>query len=118
METKDLVEEWFSKWESGEIDELPINADFIHESPFGQIIGRDNYLDLVGKNLDKFLGYQFTLHDALYEKNRACVRYTALQGEMSLDVSEWYYIENQLIKKIIAYYHIGEIREERKLSNT
>ncbi len=118
METKQLVTKWFEKWKSGDINELPISTNFIHVSPFGEIKGKDNYLELVRKNLDKFLGYEFTLHDGLYEKNRACVRYTAVQKEMSLDVSEWYYIENQLISKIIAYYHIGEIREERKLADS
>jgi len=46
------------------------------------------------------------------------VRYTARQGkDFKLDVSEWYYRENDLIREIIAYYHIGEVREERKIEN-
>ena len=53
-----------------------------------------------------------------YFENKACVRYKAIQGDFSLDVSEWYYIKNDLIEEIIAYYHIGEIRDERKLSGS
>ena len=38
-----------------------------------------------------------------------------VSGDFKLEVSEWHYISNNLIRQIIAYYHIGEIREERKL---
>lgn len=111
-----LVKEWFDKWASGNYMELPIAENFQHTSPFGTIDGKEAYLDLVRTNEDKFLGYVFELHDTLYEADRACVRYTARQGEdFKLEVSEWYYPEGDLIGEIIAYYHIGEIREERQL---
>ena len=95
---------------------MPITENFKHTSPFGTIEGREAYLKLVEDNKEKFLGYKFKIHDEIYGDNKACVRYTAVQGDFKLDVSEWYYIKNNLIEEIIAYYHIGEIREERKLS--
>lgn len=113
MET--LVKTWFEKWNKGEFYYLPITENFKHTSPFGTIHGKKDYLKLVKDNKDKFLGYQFKLHDGIYEKERACVRYTAIKGDFTLDVSEWYYAKNGLIEEIIAYYHIGEIREERQL---
>ena len=114
---EELVRKWFSKWNEGDFMNLPIMEDFKHTSPFGTIIGKENYLDLVSQNQDKFLGYTFQIHDAIYENDRACVRYTARQGDdFALDVSEWYYRSGDLIGEIIAYYHIGEVREERKLS--
>jgi hypothetical protein len=119
VELKDLVNHWFEKWGSGDYLNLPISENFKHTSPFGTIDGKQTYLDLVKENEDKFLGQTFNLHDSKYEKDRACVRYTAKQGEdFSLDVSEWYYVKDNLIEKIVAYYHIGEIRNERKLENT
>jgi len=66
---------------------------------------------------EKFLGYRFAIHDALNGSQKACVRYTASQGDFSLDVSEWYYEKDGLIEEIIDHDHIGEIRQERKLSN-
>ena len=118
MELKNLVKVWFEKWGNGDYLNLPISQNFKHTSPFGTIDGKKTYIDLVKKNEDKFLGQTFDLHDAIYEKDRACVRYTAKQGkEFSLDVSEWYYVKDNLIEEIIAYYHIGEIREERELKN-
>lgn len=111
-----LKKEWFQKWESGDFLHLPVTENFRHTSPFGTISGKSEYTKLVEANKDKFLGYRFEIHEGIYEKDKACVRYTALQGTFSLDVSEWYYIQNGLIKEIVAYYHIGEIREERKLT--
>lgn len=117
MDAKTLVDDWFDKWDKGDFLNLPISETFKHTSPFGTVDGKKAYLDLVSENQDKFLGYAFEIHDGLYEGNRACVRYTAKQGaDFKLDVSEWYYLKNDLIEEIIAYYHIGEVREERKLS--
>ena len=117
MKIRELVKKWFDKWEEGDFYNLPITKDFIHTSPFGKIDGKEEYISLVEANKDKFLGYRFELHDEIYEKDRACVRYTAVQGGFNLDVSEWYYVRDDLINEIVAYYHIGEIRDERKLSN-
>ena len=115
MKTKNIIQQWFTFWETGNFLELPISDDFTHKSPFGIIDGKANYLKLVESNKEKFLGYQFKIIDALYEKDKACVRYKGKQQDFELDVSEWYYLENNLIKSIVAYYHIGEIREDRQL---
>ena len=117
MKSNSLVKNWFDKWGEGDFLNLPITENFKHTSPFGTINGKKAYLNLVEENKDKFLGYRFEIHDEIYNEEKACVRYTAIQGNFRLDVSEWYYFNNDLIEKIIAYYHIGEIRYERKLSN-
>lgn len=118
MNTEALVKKWFALWEAGDYAHLPLAENFTHTSPFGTIEGKAAYLGLVAANPDKFLGYRFKLHDGLYEKSRACVRYTALQNDFKLDVSEWYYVKDDLIESIVSYYHIGEIRDDRKLSET
>ncbi len=115
MTTEQIVKDWFTKWAAGDFLELPLTADFEHTSPFGTIAGKEQYLATVEANRDKFLGYTFTIHDALYAADKACIRYTAKQGEFSLDVSEWHYLENGLIREIVAYYHIGDIREDHEL---
>ena len=115
---KQLVKEWFSKWESGDFMDLPVTDNFSHISPYGTITGKDKYIELVESNKDKFLGHRFELHDELYGEESACVRYTAIQDDFSLEVSEWYYMRDGLIEKIVAYYNIeGEISEDRKLTN-
>ena len=117
MNLKELVKKWFEKWEEGDFHELPISKNFKHTSPFGTINGKKEYLDVVEANKDKFLGYRFKIHDEIYDGDKGCVRYTAVQGDFTLDVSEWYFAKNDLIEEIVAYYHIGEIREDRELSN-
>jgi hypothetical protein len=118
MQSKMLVKDWFSKWESGNFNNLPITEGFTHISPFGTIKSKKEYLKLVAANKEKFLNHRFQIHDTLFEKDKACVRYTAIQEDFSLDVSEWYYFKDNLIEKIFAYYHIGEIRGDRRLSSS
>ncbi|HSR68262.1 MAG TPA: nuclear transport factor 2 family protein [Acidobacteriota bacterium] len=115
MELKSLVREWFDKWREGDYLHLPVSDDFKHTSPFGTVDGKAAYLELVKTNQDKFTGYRFEIHDEIYDQGKACVRYTAVQGDFKLDVSEWYYPKGDAIGEIIAYYHIGEIRQERRL---
>ncbi len=118
MEAKALVEKWFSKWENGDFLDLPITNDFSHTSPYGTIKGKEEYIGLVEANKDKFLGHRFEIHDEIYYKNKACIRYTAFKKDFTLEVSEWHYTSEGLIKKIIAYYNIkGEISDDRKLKN-
>lgn len=117
MNLKELVKKWFEKWEEGDFHELPISENFKHTSPFGTIDGKEKYIKLVEANKDKFLGHRFEIHDEIYDGDKGCVRYTAVQGDFTLDVSEWYFAKNDLIEEIVAYYHIGEIREDRELSN-
>ena len=116
MKSKEIIADWFKKWESGDFLDLPLAEHFRHTSPFGTIEGKEAYLHIVSTNKDKFLGYKFEILDEVYEPYKGCIRYKAVQGDFSLDVSEWHYIENDLITEIVAYYHIGEIREERKLN--
>ncbi len=111
-----LIKSWFDLWASGDYLNLPISDNFKHTSPFGTIHGKVAYLDLIRENEAKFLGYTFEVVDTLFEKDRACVRYIARQGDdFHLEVSEWYYPEGDLIGEIVAYYHIGDIKEDRKL---
>ncbi|MDX1685741.1 MAG: nuclear transport factor 2 family protein [Saprospiraceae bacterium] len=115
MTRKTLVDQWFDTWESGNFHDLPITDEFRHTSPFGTVEGKEAYTELVEANKEKFLGHKFERQDGIYEDHHACVRYTAIQGDFEIDVSEWYYFKDGLINEIIAYYHIGDIREDRQL---
>ena len=118
MDIKTLVKVWFEKWETGDFLNLPISENFKHTSPYGTINGKKAYIDLVEANKDKFLGHRFEIHDEIYEPDRGCVRYTAIQGDFRLEVSEWHYPKDGLVDEIVAYYNIkGEISDERKLQN-
>ena len=116
MSTKELVQDWFRKWETGDFLNLPIDKNFKHTSPYLTIEGKEEYIALVMANKDKFLGHRFEIHDEIYEDNRGCVFYTAIKDDFELDVSEWHYTRDDLIIEIIAHYNIkGTISEDRKL---
>jgi len=117
MNLSEVVNQWFVKWEKVDYHNLPISKNFKHTSPFGTINGKEEYMKMVEGNKDKFLGYRFEIHDEIFADDKACVRYTAIQGDFHLDVSEWYYVKDGLVEEIVSYYHIGEIAEARKLSN-
>ncbi len=94
---------------------LPVTSDFKHTSPFGTIKSKEAYVELVKSSKNKFLGYNFKILDEMYAESSASVRYSASHGkDFRLDASVWYYFENDLIKEVIAYYHIGEVREDRQ----
>jgi len=117
MALRSLVKEWFRKWEEGDFLNLPISDNFKHTSPYGTIRGKKEYINLIEANKDKFLGHRFVIHNEIYEKDIACVRYTAIKGNFKLDVSEWHFLSKGQINEIVAYYNIeGEISDERKLS--
>ena len=116
MKAKDLVLKWFELWESGNFRDLPLSENFKHTSPYGTIQGKKAYLDLVEDNREKFLEHSFEIHDLIDYEKKCCIRYTAHQGSFKLEVSEWHYIENDLINEVVAYYNIqGGIDEERKI---
>ena len=111
-----LVQEWFKIWEKGNFEGLPLSDDFKHTSPYGTISGKQAYLDVVHSNRNKFLGNRFEIHDTFYNGNKACVRYTMISPGFSMEVSEWFYCQDDLITAIISYYNIeGEISPERSI---
>lgn len=112
MSVESLIERWFTLWEKGDFNYLPLSDDFVHRSPFGVIKGKTAYLHLVSSNEEQFLGYSFEIHSCLTSDSLGCVRYTAKKKEFSLEVSEWHYVKDGLINEIIAYYHLPEHRGE------
>ena len=103
--SKQIIEQWFKSWETGNFKKIPVTEDFTHTSPYGTIKGKQAYLDLVANHTDKFLGHEFIIHDMLCESLHACVRYTAKKNNNELEVSEWYYFKDGLINRIVAYYN-------------
>lgn len=109
---------WFSRWQEGDVENIPLTDNFVHKSPYGAIQGKQAYLDIVNANRDMFLNHRFEIHDVILEADKCCIRYTAIQGDFKLDVTEWHYYAADLISEIVAYYNIeGEISEDRKLKD-
>ncbi|MFW9787764.1 MAG: nuclear transport factor 2 family protein [Candidatus Thorarchaeota archaeon] len=108
MELRELVKLWFRKWEEGDFENIPIEENFQHTSPYGTIEGKKSYLSVVDANRDAFLGNTFELHDEIYDQKKACVRYTMRSGDFSMEVSDWFFAGESKIEKIVSYYNVGK----------
>lgn len=104
-----VLAKWFSCWESGNTEELPISEDFSHTSPFGTINPKSKYLDIVNKNKKDFLGNTLTVTKQIREGDNVCVQFEQKNSNTGLEmtVCEWYVIEGDLIKEIRSFYNVG-----------
>ena len=66
MDLKELVRLWFQVWEAGDFENIPVEENFKHTSPYGTIESKKSYLGVVEANKDAFLGGHFDLQDEIY----------------------------------------------------
>jgi len=104
-----VVAKWFSCWESGKTEELPISEDFSHTSPFGTIHPKSRYMDIVNKNKKDFLGNTLTVTKQIREGNNVCVQFEQKNSNTGLEmtVCEWYIINGDEIIEIRSFYNVG-----------
>lgn len=105
------VKKWFSCWNSGDIDNLPLTDDFRHTSPFGVIETRRRYLEIVNRNKQAFLGNKLTVIKYIADGNNACVHFRQTREddpEFEMDVCEWYVVDGERISQIESFYNIGD----------
>lgn len=60
-----LVDAWFDAFRERDISKLELAEDFVHTSPFGEIRGREVYLDLVRENSEAFFSPRIEILDVL-----------------------------------------------------
>ena len=102
-----IIRRWFDSWEARRPDQLPITDDFIHTSPFGDIVSAERYLDLVDKNQEAFFENEYEIGNQIVQGDQACVQYELVNARGRMPVCEWYVFEGDRIKRIYAYYNIG-----------
>ena len=73
--SRQLVEAWFDAFRNRDISKLELAEDFVHTSPFGEIRGRDVYLNLVRENVDAFFSNPIEILDVLDDGDKFAVRY-------------------------------------------
>jgi ketosteroid isomerase-like protein len=102
--SRELVDSWFDAFRERDLSKLHLAQDFVHTSPFGEIQGRDAYLDLVRDNLEAFFSPTLEIIDVLESGDRFAVRYL-VNGNPACDCI---YVEDGQISRIYSYYHYGE----------
>ena len=101
---RDVAVSWLEAFQAKDISLLQLADDFLHTSPFGEIRGKETYLDLVQANQEAFFGNPINVIDFLDGGDRFAVRYVVGQME-ACDVI---YVRNGKIAEVYSYYHFGE----------
>lgn len=99
----ELVDTWFAAFRVRDLSMTHLAEDFIHTSPFGEIHGRETYLDLVKENQEAFFSPVIEILDIIDGGDRFAARYL-VDGNPACDCI---YVRDGLITKIYSYYHYG-----------
>ena len=102
--SRKLVDAWFDAFRSKDISKLELAEDFVHTSPFGEIKGRQVYLDMVMKNADAFFSRPIKVVNIFDCGDKLAARY--LVGETP--ACDCFYIQDDQISRTFSYYHLGE----------
>lgn len=102
--SRELVDSWFDAFREKDLSRLHLADNFVHSSPFGEIKGRDAYLDLVRDNSEAFFSPRLEIIDVLDGGSKFAVRYL-VNGNPACDCI---YVEDGQISRIYSYYHYGE----------
>lgn len=104
--SKKLVEAWFGAFREKDISKLEstLAEEFVHTSPYGEIKGRQAYLDLVRENSEAFFSPTIQILDVFESGDKSAVRYLV----DSNPACDCIYGRNGQISKIYSYYHVGK----------
>ncbi len=102
--SRKVVDAWFDAFRSRDLSKLELTDDFVHSSPFGEIKGRQVYLDLVREDSEAFFSPRIEILDVLECGDKFAVRYLVNENP----ACDCIYVRDGQISKIHSYYHIGE----------
>ena len=102
--SRKVVDAWFDAFRSRDISKLELAEDFVHTSPFGEIKGREVYLDLVRENAEAFFNPIIKILDVVEGGDKFAVRYLVDENP----ACDCIYVRNGQISKIYSYYHVGK----------
>lgn len=100
-----VVDAWFGAFRTRDVSKLEhlLADDFVHVSPFGEVRGKDVYLEMVRQNPTIFFSRVIEIVDVVESHDRCAVRYRV--GGMS--ACEVLYVRGGRLSEVQAYYHVG-----------
>lgn len=101
---RNVVDAWFDAFREKDISKLKLAEDFVHSSPFGEIKGRKEYLDIVRENEEAFFSPTLEIFDMIEDGDKFAVRYLVNKNP----ACDCIYVRDGQISKIYSYYHVGE----------
>lgn len=102
--SRKLVDAWFDAFRKKDISLLELAEDFVHSSPFGEIIGKKAYIDLINENSEAFFSPTLNIIDVFECGDKFTVRYLVNNNP----ACDCIYVQGDKISKIYSYYHVGE----------
>ncbi|MCB1045044.1 MAG: nuclear transport factor 2 family protein [Acidobacteria bacterium] len=110
-QSEKLARTWIDCWNRGVPDELPLIDDFQHESPFGKVRGRDNYLTwvkpLAAKNVTELRVIRTV------SSGDACAIWFEMRTAQGwVPVCDWVTTKDGMITSIHSFYDASGLTQE------
>lgn len=102
--SRNLVDAWFDAFRTKDISKLELAEDFVHSSPFGEISGREAYLELVRENAEAFFSPKIEILDVFECGDKYAVRYLVDENP----ACDCIYVRGGEISRIHSYYNVGQ----------
>ena len=102
-EARDLARAWIEIWGRGEPDNLPLADEFVHESPFGRIEGRERYLEIV-RPMAKANVASLHIEQVIAEGDSACIAFTMDTPNGPIPCCDWVSVAGDRITAVRSYY--------------
>ena len=101
---------WIDLWNKGQPDAIPLAENFVHTSPFGRIVGREHYLEVV-KPMAKRNVTTLEVLRTLAGANQAVIHFEMHTPKGVIPVCDWIKIEGDHISEIHSFYDATDLRE-------
>ena len=121
---RELATGWIVAWIDMDLDWLHdhLSLDFVHTSPFGQLAGRDHYLETVVPLAQKSV-QKLVIKRVLAEQDQAVIWFENHTTNGVIDSCDWLFIKGDQIAAIQSFYDSSSVRqvlddeEQNKLSD-
>ena len=111
MDAAALARGWIEAWVRMDMVWLRhrLHPDFVHESPFGRLEGRDLYLETVEPLARKSVR-ELRIIDVLADGERAAIRFVNRTAEGEVPSCDWLRVRDGLILDIRSFYDASAVR--------
>ncbi len=110
--SRDLAVGWIEAWMRMDLAWLRrhLAPDFVHNSPFGRLEGRDAYLAAV-EPMARTTVQALRILDVVASGDQAVIRFENHTPGGVVESCDWLWTEGDLIREISSYYDPARVRE-------
>ena len=107
-----LARGWIEAWQRMDINWLQtqLASEFVHDSPFGQLRGRDHYLEVV-EPLARRSVQELVIVDLIAGTDRAAIYFENHTPQGVVPSCDWVTVRDGLIVSIRSFYDTVAIRD-------